>query len=495
MGMVLVAWAAYQVGQSDFFEAESQVGQRATGWTAHKDPLGFSVDVPRGWKVNADRSSGRVEIQGSEGEQVIVWPVFIPTSLTTGAASAALRKLAAKFWPDTRWQAPQSAGTAAVRMRGRAGDRAATSILTWITSSKGSAGYVYALAAPEARYRESEPTVAKILQSFRLVGTATTEKKEAALSFVKWRDPRENAFSLEVPSNWKVGGGLFRFASVDVRPAIEAVSPDGKIRITGGDAEIPSFAVPNPTLEMTGFREGSWYSPGYGVNLMVRRYIPGTAFAREYVMAKVARGCADTTVTEARDRADAVRAMNAIYSQYGALGFSMQLTAGEVAFTCRRDNQPMQGYYFAATQLTQAYGIGQWRVEILYGYLAASDKVAQAQSALEHMVKTFQLNPQWVGMQQNITADTSRIVSKTHEEISNIISNSYWNRQGVMDELSRRRSNAILGVEDVIDPVSGREFKIESGSNYYWIDHREMIVGTDTYTRPTIDFRELIRLP
>jgi hypothetical protein len=495
-GFIVVASAfAAQPSRRPASQTRSSQGQAATGWIAHKDPLGFSVDVPRGWTVTADRSSGRVEIQGVEGEQVVVWPVFIPSSLTTGTASAALRKLATKFWPDARWQAPQSAGAAAVRMRGRAGDRAATSILTWIASPKGSAGYVYALAAPETRYRQTEETFAKLLQSFRIVGAATGEKKEAALSFVRWQDPRERAFSLEVPSSWKVGGGLFRFASVDVRSAIEAVSPDGKIRITGGDAEIPPFAVPNPTLEMTGFREGSWYSPGYGVNLMVRRHVPGTAFAREYVMAKVARGCADTNFTDARDRADAVRAMNAVYSQYGALGVSMQLTAGEVAFTCRRDNQPMQGYYFAATQLTQAYGMGQWRVEILYGYLAASGKTTQAQSALEHMLKTIQLNPQWVAMQQNITANTSQIVSQTHEAISNIISSSYWNRQGVMDELSRRRSNATLGVEDVIDPTTGREFKVESGSNYYWIDHREMIVGTDTYTRPTIDFREMIRLP
>lgn len=495
LGFILVAWVAYhQVGRADFFEGEPEGGQAPKGWVVHKDPLGFSVDAPRGWTVRADRPSGRVELQGLEGEQIIVWPVFIPASLETTTASAALRKLAAKLWPDAEWETPQPAGAAAVRLRGRSGDRIAVSILTWITSPKGSAGYVYAMAAPEARYRQMEETFAKILQSFRVVG-APSQGQAPSPSYVKWQDPRENAFSLEVPSQWKTSGGLFRFASVDTRSAIEVVSPDGKIRITGGDAEIPAFTVPNPTLEMAGFREGSWYSPGYGVYRMVRRYVPGTAFAQEYVTAKVTRGCSDVNLTETRDRPDAVQAINAIYAQYGNLGFSINLTAGEVAFTCRREGQSLQGYYFAGTQLTQAYGVSLWNVELLYGYLAASDKVAEAQSVLEHMLKTFQLNPQWVAMQQNITANTSSIVSRTSQEISNIISQSYWNRQGVMDELSRRRSNATLGVEDVIDPVTGREIKVESGSNYYWIDHRGTIVGTDTDTRPNIDFRELIRLP
>jgi hypothetical protein len=59
------------------------------------------------------------------------------------------------------------------------------------------------------------------------------------LTFVRWQDPKEHAFSLEVPKQWAVSGGLFRFASVDVRPAIEAVSPDGHVRIVAGDAQPP----------------------------------------------------------------------------------------------------------------------------------------------------------------------------------------------------------------------------------------------------------------
>jgi hypothetical protein len=98
-------------------------------------------------------------------------------------------------------------------------------------------------------------------------------------------------------------------------------------------------------------------------------------------------------------------------------------------------------------------------------------------------------------MQQNIAANTSQIVSRTNQEISRMISDTYRTRQSVDDELSRRRSNATLGVEDVTDPLTGREFKVESGSNHYWIDHRGAVVGTDTDTRPTLDFRAVIRRP
>jgi len=469
---------------------------QARGWATHKDAAGFTVEHPAGWKVTADGKSGRAYVQGTRGEQVIVWPVFVPQPVDARAAPAVLQKLTASLGGALEWEAPRPTGGAAVRMTGRSGGRAAVSTFTWVNSAKGSAGYLYVTAAPEGGYREAEEAFARILGSFRVTGVAA-EGQAPAVQYVRWQDPRENAFSLEVPQGWQMSGGLFRFASVDIRGAWEAVSPDGEIRITGGDPELPPFTEPTPTLAMTGFREGSWYSPGYGVRMMVRRYVPGMFFAREYVMSRTARGCPEVSITDNRDRPDAVKGINAVYGQYGAFGVSLQLSAGEAAFTCRMNGKPARGYYFAATQRTQTAGMqgGVWNAEYLFGYVATEARAALAQSALDHMLKSVQVNPQWAAMQQNITANTSAIVSRTHNEISNIISSTYWNRQGVMDELSRRRSNVILGVEDVIDPVTGREMKVESGSNYYWIDHRGTIVGTDTHTLPNLDFREMIRLP
>ena len=48
---------------------------------------------------------------------------------------------------------------------------------------------------------------------------------------------------------------------------------------------------------------------------------------------------------------------------------------------------------------------------------------------------------------------------------------------------------------DVVDPATGSSFKVENGSNYYWIDDRGSIVGTDTSTQPSVDFRQIVALP
>jgi len=205
--------------------------------------------------------------------------------------------------------------------------------------------------------------------------------------------------------------------------------------------------------------------------------------------------CQSLSITNARDLPEAASTINAIYGQFGGPGMSMKVSTGEVAFTCQVNQSPKPGYYFAGTMLTSASGVGLWTVQYLHGYQATADQAEVAQAVLSRMVQSVQLNPQWLAMQQNLTGQTSQIVSHTGAEISRIISQSYWSQQRSLDDLSRRRSNATLGVEDVVDPLTGREIKVESGANYYWSDQRGMIVGTTTDTTPSIDFRQLVRLP
>lgn len=315
--------------------------------------------------------------------------------------------------------------------------------------------------------------------------------KSLELKYKTWWDPKEHAFSVDIPSGWEVNGGLFRFASVDIRPSVIVFSPDKEIFISGGDSGIPPFVIPSRLLEMTGFREGSWYSPGYGVNMRVKRYLDGRRFAREYVITKIASGYTNLTFTKEKDRPDVSKVLNNINRKYGAYGIQSTVNTGEVFFTCSKNNKNYVGYYFAGTRLTTAYGAGNWLIEYLFGFMAEKSKSDIARDVLGRMVKSFRINPQWMAMQTNIAAATSEIVSRTHNEISEIISSSYRYRQRVYDHLSRKWSNAILGLTDVKDPETGETWKVSSGRNYYW-KKSDIIVGTDIYEMPDIDFTPLV---
>jgi hypothetical protein len=434
------------------------------------------MEAPPGWQVSGDRQTGKAVVLGPAGEQAVVWPVFIPGAVDPRTAPAILKRLASAAGFEGPWKADASPSANAVRMIAASGGRTVVGAFGWLGSGRGTAGFLYVAAGPAA---------------------GAPAAGAPGIQWIPWQDPKENAFSLEVPAGWTVEGGAFRFAPVDIRKALVASAPDGSIRITGGDAELPTFTEPNQMLLMTGFGEGSWYSPGYGVNMLVRRYTPGTQFAREYVSSRAGRGCANVTFTGGRDRPDVDAPLNRLLSGLAAAGGAMQIRSGEVTFTCEQKGRPFSGYYFAGSLRAGMAGSpgGIWHIEYLYGYVAAREKAAPAEQILAHMLTTYRENSQWMAMQQNVTAATSRIVAQTQQEVSKMISDTFAYKSQVDDEISRRRENAILGTVDVIDPPTGRQIKVENGANYYWLDNHGVIVGTQTDTTPGWNFQQMMALP
>lgn len=431
----------------------------------------------------------------------MIWPFFVDGTLTSATAGQVLLRMAQGQVPRLTWGPSLPAGRNALRSDGRSGAEAATASLAWTPSKRGTAVNFVLAGAPPSRRRESEEVFTKILANLRLTGRPETPSSGGSpppsdISYIQFRDPAEGAFSLEVPRGWRVSGGLVRKAPVDVRSSVVVIAPDNRITLRLGDANLPPFALPTPLLTQLGFREGSSYSPGYGVNMIVMRYLPGEQFARHYIVSQVGQVCAGPQVVSAQALPQTVQAMNAIMARYGSAVVSQRLHAGDAAFRCQQGQAPMVGYLFVATLLTAgADGGGNWSVDQLQGYLSPPELAGSAQTILARMVGSVRVNPDWARMQRNVTANTSRIVADTGAHISKVISDSYWRQQASRDEMSRRRSNATLGVEDVRDPATGREIKVESGSNYYWMDQRGNIAGTDIYSRPSVDFRELVRLP
>lgn len=472
---------------------------QSAGWVAYKGQ-GFSLETPAGWKVEQDRASGRIVITGQAGQRAIIWPVLVPGAMDPSVASNMLLRLLAAAGLRGEMQPPRPVANGA-RTYGSEGGRFFTATFAWTRCSSGAAGFLYVASAPPSAYRQETENIAHVFETFHAIPAATaTAQQRPQAPAVKWTrftDPREHAFTVEAPANWQTTGGAVRVGPLDVRKTIRTVSPDGGIRITGGDAEVPPFIEPNQMLEFTGFREGSWYNAGYGMNSLVRRYVPGQQFAREYVGRAVAKDCTGLQFTGGKDRPDADEPMNRLMAPLAASGGLMQVRSGEVRFTCVWNGQPAAGYYFAGSIRSGVAGspLAIWRVEYLYGYLARQQQEPQAQEALVHMLASFRDDPQWVAAQSRTAMATSKIAAQTQETVSRMISSTFDYKNRVGDEVSRKTENWILGTVDVVDQASGRQYKVENSSNYYWLNNQDAVAGTDTHTNPGWNFRELLARP
>jgi hypothetical protein len=304
--------------------------------------------------------------------------------------------------------------------------------------------------------------------------------QESASNFITWNDPEENAFTLEVPTRWNIKGGLFRYSLQDVRPTVEAISPDGKIRITIGDPNIPTYIVPVPPMDTgtflvpLGAMEGQLFTDVAGTQFFGKAYQTGEQFVEEYVKDMTENeGFTDIKILNKQD-----------LGSISIPGFS--LNSANITFECSKNETLMFGYYYATTRLnTVPDGTGsiQWMVPQLFGYIAPVSRKIFAESIMNHMVGTYQQNPGFVDLQIATAACISDIQESVNRDTSNMILQSYINRQNSEEEISRIRKNKELGLVDVVDKDTGETWKTDGLYNYYW-KCGDMITNTETSESP-----------
>lgn len=476
-------------------QSSTNENRTTEGWTTHEDPAGFAVEMPEGWQV--ENKDGRITVAGPNAESVTIYPLRVESQLDSESARGVLLGVANQFWPGRKWNMPRSGwqfGQNGVRAVGPDdGKLRETVALWWANTPQGASCFFYAVAADGARSQSNEKVFARILQSFRVVQTGGAQAQAQAsnplsgMQFQRWTDPTEGAFSIEVPADWRVSGGIKRGGMSGKISEWVAQSADGQITVRGGDTNVPhSYIEPNQTIANLGYSEGQMYSGG----MLVMRFMPAVQFAANYVQMTTGRNCSNLRWLEQKDRPDFVQQMG----QQGMLVQGNQYTAGEVTYTCEAGGQPYVGYVFVETTAAPDMGVAvMWTLKTLYGFMAPADRARQADAVLNRALESFNLNPQWVAAERGMEARVAEQNRRYFELSSNLRQQTQNERWASWERITEQRGDVLRGHTRVVAPESGQAYKVESGISYYLLDPtREVIVGTNTPYRPNWDFTEMV---
>lgn len=458
------------------------------GWQVYRGPDGLVLFHPQGYSVQRAQEGSFLVTGPGAGAIVLMQPMRIE-----GRAQGVVQGLGQVFpelFPGLNVSQAQTVSQNPEVAQGRLEYQVqGQSYRGWaMCFQQGGQGVVYALASRASDWPRQQQVLKDILRGFFYAAPAGAPAGPGAAPglppMVEFRDPVEGAFTCPVPRGWKVEGGTRRHHAVDVRPELVAQSPDGGILVRLGDAQVPPMVMANQMLSATGFREGGWYSPGYGLQQMVMRYLPGAEFITKYYLPK---RVGQVSGVQARQLSDLSRQMQAIYER---AGLPMRVDAGEAVFQTTREGGPRKGYVFAQTLAAMAPGspgVGTWMMEKLGGYLAAPGQEALAEAVFMAMVANFQIDPQWHARQSRTTGQVSEIVTRTNHEIQGIIKSTFEYRQRTQDKsMERYDREAIRGQVLIEDPNTGQRYEVPNGSNYYWKrTGTDSFVGTDADNRPT----------
>jgi hypothetical protein len=459
----------------------STANRTQPNWVTQTDPSGFVVSYPKGWSATAEKKSGRVDVTDGSSK-VSILPFFTQQQLTDAQATLVFKQLAASVAPEITWQQPTVAGNGVLRSAGSAPGRRDVGLLIRVGVSSGTAGNLYIAGASQQDYNRVSDTLAQIIQSFHVQGQPASQTPAQTFQYVRWTDPTEGAFSAEAPKGWKVEGGTVRPVADLVQGNLNVTSPDGAILLYIG-SNFQVYRVPDPATTAAGFPPGSTILAPDGYRFLIEPFPTASQHLTNVILP--GRKLSQLTITAQKDRPDWV----AGFPTYGG---NSRYAAAQVDYKFVRNGQPYRGS--AVCFLEQDGGV-IWYVKSLNLFETPVSRYSEGVAANVHLNQTFVIDPQWARRQAQTSAAQAGIWRESGQAINNIIVESYGQQQTTQDEISMRRERATLGVTDVTDPVTGKEYRVDNSPNYYWIDQRGYIVGTTTDTMPTIDFRPLVINP
>src|SRR2546427_2936662 len=239
------------------------------------------------------------------------------------------------------------------------------------------------------RHQRNMRCVLGVLTALLFSGAqAAAQDTAKAPSFVTWREPNEGAYTLGVPRGWKISGGIRRHTPVDVRSAVQVVSPDEAIHLYIGDYDLIPRREPDAATRIAGLQEGRVYN-----ETLIGRYLTGAQFAQGYPAWKL---CRRPQIIQSGILRRETETVNAQGAQYGrSMATAAVASAGEAIFRCGEG----EGFVMATTLLARpasGAGVSMWFVYQLAGFVTRDPAQGYfAKYILSLMLASLKMNPEW----------------------------------------------------------------------------------------------------
>jgi hypothetical protein len=343
----------------------------------------------------------------------------------------------------------------------------------------------------------------RVIFATLLLGSVALAQQSALdhIQWIKFEDrnelavTRQSAFTMDVPRDWHVDGGLARLSALQVTPYMRMLAPDGTSYLVIGNPDTPSYLVPNKSRP----RAGESFRPnGTGQITEVEPYITGTRYAQQLGPKLLGAACSGSTFVAAKDRPD-IRDQQ--IRQYGGqipdanMGdHSAREDAGEATWTCQHGGKPAEAHLVVVTHKGSAMCtfvdcIASWGVDGMFGYIVPVGKAGEAEQAILHMINSITYNPAWLQIQRNLTA----------AEVGKI--NSNWQQmEQTIAHIQHRQAAFQQNFQAMDDVVSGIHEYHDSEGTPFWLDNSKTqwkcgpkIVGTTRDLSPAPDCSRLSR--
>lgn len=309
------------------------------------------------------------------------------------------------------------------------------------------------------------------------------------------------AFSFLKPSEWHVEGGVKWVPDNPGMPAVAAL----KVSNTRGNEEFEvfpsqSFFYTNNRMLLSTLPKDEKY---FGNE--VRPPVGALASLKGIILPRFRANVKNLTIVREERLADLARAMSAgLQISPGATG---SVDAARIRIEYQREGTWIEEEIYGIVELENSsvpsvYGRFKntnWVVEHLFSFKAEKGGLEGQARIFQTIAHSFRLNPQWFNKYNQVvdyliqmqikringTGEIGRIISRTHNDISERVMQSYKQRQAVYERIANNFSGETRGVERYHDPLEQKSLELPAGYKNAWTNgHGEYLLSDSSNFTP-----------
>lgn len=311
------------------------------------------------------------------------------------------------------------------------------------------------------------------------------------------------AFRMLIPATWEFEGGVHWVLNNPGMPAViacRAYNPQGAEAFEVFPS-ISCYWTNNPMVTMM-FPIGSLY---FGSE--VRPPMPALQALQQLVVPRYRGQMPGLRIVQQEHLPDLPQAVRA--GAPSAPGPVPQADGARLRLRYRQGEREIEEDLFGVVELIRVampmlMGAQEhiyWMADYLFSFRAEAGHLERLSDQFMLIVRSFRLNPQWFGRYLQVSqfliqnqiqqiqhiGQLSRIISQTSNEISDMMMESYYQRQATLDRLATQFSQAIRGVDEYHNPFEGQEVELPGGYRHAWANAMgEYIVTDDPNFNPNL---------
>ena len=457
--------------------------QTPEGWKQYLDPwYGFAVAHPPGWWVNA--LPGSIGIREDPAGITVAVVMTFPNDRNQPARDFFQKFLLdiRQVLPDfTAWEAPGNSNRVdqlAVRFQTTLLGVALAGFYD-VSVQKGSAR-ISGFSCPVNAAVQKVDTFRKILASFR-----PAERMARKM----YHEPTEDAYTIWAPEGWEVNLQLNR----------QNINNMGTLRYMAKRETQGLAQAGLPDIRWTFTETMNWGMPNLNP---VMPYMPANFFCQNFIAAQAAHQCQEMKVERIVDRPDLALGEYVESRKIGMDPAGYEVTHAYMDIVYRENGVLLRQRGLVRVFRPRMMLIGGiWNASLNSVMRAPVEEWDALEPVLIGIIDSNQLNPAWKAQEDAnrvrylaySAADRVRRqhqISQTISDTSDMMYQSYENRNRSEDRIAHEYSNATLGYQDMTDPV-GSPYNVPSGYDQYWLDNSNTLQVGNWLTNPDPTWRKL----